>query len=186
MPVFVKPIFVAALIAAVGVWVGVSPSGQGATSPAAQPAPAEPHPQLDATSDAEARQMRAAVMTLARQAAVGLRCDPNAPSAQYRPCVVPALRHLGIGGRMGANVLNVVIAHVPVGNCRGYLLGLQGAMEGAGEDARWLLPQLYERGRRRAQHEISSQIHLIAAMLRHAATAAPAYVCSVGADGPAL
>jgi hypothetical protein len=130
--------------------------------------------------------MRDAVMTLAGQAAVGLRCDPNAPWVRYRPCVVPALRHLGIGGRMGSTVLNVVIRSVPFGACRGYLLGLQGAMEGAGEDARWLLPQLYEPGRVRAQHEITSQLRLIGAMLRHAATVAPADVCSVGADGPAL
>jgi hypothetical protein len=85
---------------------------------------------------------------------------------------------------MGANVLTVVISGVPFGACRGYLLGLQSAMEGAGEDARWLLPQVYRPDRRRAQHKVATQVVLVVRMLRRAATAARADVCSVAANGP--
>lgn len=182
MTPFAKAALVAAAIASLGVWMGVSPAPRHDTHTATS---AHARPRIDATSDAEARQMRGAVTTLARQAAGGARCDPNDPPAQYAPCVIPALRHLRIGGQMGTNVLNVVIADVPFVSCRGYLLGLQSAMQGAGEDARWLLPQLYGPDRRRAQHEVATQIALVVRMLRHAATAAPADVCSVAANGPA-
>jgi len=184
MVAFAKPAIVAALITAGGVWIGVAPDAH--DSAPRQAMHMQARPRLDATSDAQARQMRGAVNALARQTGAGARCNPNEPSARYRPCVVPALRHAGIGGRMGATVLNVVIGRVPFGACREYLLGLRPALEGAGQDARWLLPQLYEAGRRRAQHEVSTQIELIVRMLHHAATAASADVCSPGADAPAL
>src|SRR5437588_9424641 len=128
MAPFAKPTIVAAVITALGVWLGVSPSAHDQTPKAA---PAHVRPQIDATSNAEALRMRAAVKTLARQTAAGARCDPGQRSARYTACVVPALRHAGIGGRMGATVLNVVIAGVPYGLCREYLIGLQAAMEGA-------------------------------------------------------
>ena len=71
---------------------------------------------------------------------------------------------------MSANVLTVVINRVPYGPCRGYLLGLQSATEGAGEDARWLLPQVYGPDRRHAQHEVAIQVVLVVRMLRRGAS----------------
>ena len=187
MTPFSRPALVGAAIASLGIWTGVWMVGSPAPRHDAHTATsAHARPRIDATSDAEARQMRGVVNTLAGQAATGARCDPNDPPAQYAPCVIPALRQLGIGGRMGANVLTVVAAGVPFGACRGYLLGLQSAMQGAGDDARWLLPRVYGPDRQRAQHEVAIQVVLIVRMLRHAAGAAPADVCSIVATGPAV
>lgn len=183
MPPFAKP----ALAALVAVGVAVGFKLEGHASPPAAPARPVPIPgtRVDATFDAEARQMRRVTMTLARQLAAAPRCDPGDPPARYAACVVPGLRHVGIGGRMAATVLNVVITGVPMGPCRGYLLGLQAADEGAGENARWLLPRLYGPDRRRTQYEVATQIALTARLLRHAATAAPANACASTSDGPA-
>jgi hypothetical protein len=142
-------------------------------------------PRIDATSDAEARQMRRATITLARQTAAVARCHPGDSPRRYVACVIPAVRHAGTGGHMAATALNVVIAAVPTGSCRGYLLDLQAANESAGENARWLLPHLYGPDRRHTQHEVARQIALTARMLQHAATAAPANACAPASDGPA-
>jgi hypothetical protein len=83
-----------------------------------------------------------------------------------------------MGGQMAVNVLNVVLATVPSGPCKGYLLGLQAAAKAAGEQARWLLPTLYGPDRRAAQHELTHQLTQISHMLRRAASAAPTDVCS--------
>lgn len=183
MPPFIKPAIIATVLAAAGVGLSVSPPTQHATPAAPMHAASRSH--LDATSDAQARQMRRALMNLAGQTAPGARCEPNDPPSRYGPCVVPSLRHAGMGGQMAARVLNAAIAGVPSGPCKTYLLGLQAAAQAAGDQARWLLPNMYGPDRRRAQHEVAKQLGQIAHMLHRAARAAPANVCSVGADSPA-
>jgi hypothetical protein len=183
MSPFVKPAVVGLLLGAAGVGLSVSSATHDT------PPPAPPHlttrPHLDATSDAQARDMRRVLMRLAGQTGPGARCDPSDQPAVYAACVVPSLRHAGIGGQMAASVLNPVIAGVPLGPCKAYLLGLQAAAQAAGDQARWLLPNLYGPDRRRAQHEVATQLAQIAHMLRRAARAAPANVCSIAADSPA-
>ena len=124
-------------------------------------------------------------MNLAAQTGPGGQCRPEVPPARYAPCVVPSLRHAGMGGQMAANVLNATIAGVPIGPCKAYLLGLQAAAQAAGDQARWLLPHMYGPDRRRAQADVATQLAQITHMLRRAAGAAPAGVCSVAADSPA-
>jgi hypothetical protein len=142
-------------------------------------------PRIDATSDAQARQMRQAVIDLSRQTGPGARCRASDPPGRYASCAVPSLRRAGIGGQMVARVLNPAIAGVPFGPCKAYLLGLQAAAQAAGDQARWLLPNLYGPDRWRAQREVATQLAQITHMLRRAARAAPADVCSVVASGPA-
>jgi hypothetical protein len=89
-----------------------------------------------------------------------------------------------MGGPMAVNVLNAVIAGIPFGRCRGYLLGLQAAAQAAGEQAHWLLPTIYGPDRRRAQHEVSAQLAQITRILRRAAAAAPADVCRLRQTTP--
>jgi hypothetical protein len=130
---------------------------------------------LDAASDAEARRLRRVTRGLGAELGTAAGCT----GAQ---CMVPALRHAGIGGHTIAMLAGVVMAGVPTGPCRDYLFGLQAANDGVSDSAHWLLPKLYERGS--GQREVSQQLGLAAQMLRHAALAAPADVCSPSADGP--
>ena len=183
MSPFVKPAIVAFLLGAAGVGLSVSSTPHSITPTA--PPHVSTRLQLDATSDAQARDMRRVLMSLSGQIRPGARCHPSERPAVYAACVVPSLRHAGMGGQMAANVLNPVIAGVPFGPCKAYLLGLQAAAQAAGDQARWLLPNLYGPDRRRAQHEVATQLGQITHMLRRAARAAPANVCSVDADGPA-
>jgi hypothetical protein len=173
-----------AAVLALGVALGLKL--EDAAPPPHAPASALAAPHLDATSYAEARQMRRALTTLAGQTASGGRCDPRDRAGRYAPCVTPALRHAGIGGQMAVNVLTAVLTAVPSGPCKGYLLGLQAAAQAAGEQARWLLPTIYGPDRQRAQHEVSTQIRQITHMLRNAASAAPANVCAATAKIPAV
>lgn len=184
MSPFVKPALIACVLAAAGIGLSASPDKQHPARPATTTQAAS-RPRLDATSDAQARQMRRALMNLAAQTAPGARCHPSDPPARYAACAVPSLRHAGIGGQMAARVLNVAIAGVPFGPCKTYLLGLQAAAQAAGDQARWLLPNMYGPDRRRAQQEVATQLAQITHMLRRAARAAPANVCSVTADSPA-
>jgi hypothetical protein len=170
-------------VAAVAVVFGFN-FERGGSPPTAPRRHVVPGPRLDATSDAEARQMRRALMILAGQTAAGARCDPGDRPNRFAPCAVPALRHAGIGGPMAVNVLNAVIADIPFGRCRGYLLGLQAAARAAGEQAHWLLPSIYGPDRRGAQHEITSQLAQITGMLRRAAAAASASVCRLRQTTP--
>lgn len=172
-----SPFVTLALVAVIALGVALGLKLEGGAPPRAR-ASALAAPRLDATSDAQARQMRRALTILARQAAAGARCDAARRPGRYAPCVAPALRHTGMGGPMAVNVLNVVLAAVPSGPCKGYLLGLQAAAKAAGEQARWLLPTLYGRDRRAAQHEVTHQLTQITHMLRRAAGAAPTDVCS--------
>jgi len=131
---------------------------------------------LDATSDAQARQMRRVTEALGAELSAAARCATA-------ECTVPALRHAVIGGRTNDMLVRVVMADVPTGRCRDYLFGLQAANEGASDEGHWLLPRLYERGTHR--REITTQLALAGHMLLHAALAAPADVCSPAANGPA-
>ena len=171
-----------AAVVALGVALGLKLEG-GAQPPA--PPSALAAPRLDATSDAEARQMRRALTILAGQTAAGARCDAANRPGRYAPCVTPALRHAGMGGQMAVNVLNVVLTAVPSGPCKGYLLGLHAAAQAAGQQARWLLPTMYGPHRRAAQREVRKQVRQITHMLRRAVGAAPANVCAATAESPA-
>jgi len=124
-------------------------------------------PRVDATSDAEARQLRGATQGLAAE----LRAAAHCHTGRFAACVTPALRHGGIGGRTTAMLARVVMADVPVGPCRTYLFGLQAANEAAGDATRWLLALLYGPDRRRHQHEIASQVARAGGVLRRAARA---------------
>jgi hypothetical protein len=135
---------------------------------------------LDATSDAEARQLRTTTRRMGADLSAGARCA----GARFVACVAPVLRRAGIGGRMTAMLVRGVVPTVPFGRCRGYLVGLQAANDGASDAARWLLPLLYTGRRERHQREIVTQVALAGRMLRHAARAAPADVCSPGGGGP--
>jgi hypothetical protein len=183
MSPFVKPAIIAAALAAAGVGLYAPPATHDALPGTPIHAPARP--QLDATSDAQARQMRRALLNLADQTGSGARCRPNDPRGRYAACVVPSLRRAGMGGQMAARVLDAAIAGVPFGPCKSYLLGLQAAAQAAGDQARWLLPNMYGPDRRRAQYEVATQLAQITHMLDRAARAAPAGVCSVTASGPA-
>jgi len=102
---------------------------------------------------------------------------------RFVACVAPALRHAGVGGRMTAMLARWVMAGVPAGTCREYLFGLQAANDAAGGEARWLLPLLYESGRRQHERQIVGQVTLAARMLRRAARPLLG-VCSPAGDGP--
>jgi hypothetical protein len=166
----------AVVVGAVALAVGLEPHG-GAPRPE-RPAPAvigtPARVGLDATSDAEARQLRRVTQALGAELSAAARCATA-------ECAAPALRHAGIGGRTNAMLVGVVIAGVPGGQCRDYLFGLQMANAAADDDAHWLLPRLYEHGSRR---EVFTQLGLAGHMLRHAALAASVAVCSPSADGP--
>jgi hypothetical protein len=179
MAPLVKPAVVAAVVGALGLGVAVSPRPRDSV---AKPASVLARPRLDAASDAQARRMRSVLMLLAARTAAGARCHPADRPARYAPCVLPALQHAGIGGTTAMNVLNIVIAGVPTGPCRDYLFGLQAAAQATGEQARWLLPNMYGPDRQQAQREVDKQLGQMTRMLRRAARAAPADVCSVGAS----
>jgi hypothetical protein len=159
--------------------VGFGPHG-GASSPAPR-APLATGPRVDATSDAEARRLRGATQGLGAELTAAARCG----RVRFADCVAPALRHAGIGGRTTAMLVRGVMAGVPVGGCRNYLFALQAANDAASEDARWLLPLLYEAGRGRPRREIAAQVSIAGRMLRRASRVAPASVCSPRAGEPA-
>jgi hypothetical protein len=176
-----------AAAALVALALGVAPLPGGHAAPRAPIAPSttQPRARIDATTDAEARQMRHATRHLANELDAAARCDARRPPQRFAPCVAPALRHAGIGGRTTAILLRGVITPLPTGPCRTHLLGLQAANDASADNARWLLPLLYQAGRRQHQHHMVAQLALNAGMLHRAVGAAPADVCSPVADGPA-
>jgi hypothetical protein len=147
---------------------------------------AGPGLRLDATSIAEARTMRHATVLLSRELTLAGRCSPRRSAAAYAECVTPALRHAGMGGRSTAMLAGALMASIPAGPCRGYLLGLQAANDAAGDQARWLLPQLYGPQRRGRQPEVAAQLAIAASVLRRASRAAALDMCSPAGRGPAL
>jgi hypothetical protein len=167
---------VAVVAGAIALAVGLDPHG-GAAPPvrSAEQSGTPARVGLDAASDAQARRMRRVTQALGAELSAAAHCATAA-------CAVPALRHGVMGGRTNAMLAGVVIAGVPAGRCHDYLFGLQMANAAAQDDAHWLLPKLYERGDPR--REIFTQLALAGHMLRHAALAAPADVCSPAADGP--
>jgi hypothetical protein len=139
---------------------------------------ARPGPRVDATADAEARQMRSATRGLANELSAAARCDARQTPHRFSLCVIPALRHAGIGGRTTAMLLRGVTAAVPTGRCRNYLFGLQAANDASADNARWLLPLLYQGQPGHHHHKMVAQLVLSARMLHRAARAAPADICS--------
>jgi len=92
--------------------------------------------------------------------------------------VIPALRHAGIGGRTTAMLLRGVTAALPTGQCRNYLFGLQAANDASADNARWLLPLLYQAQPGHHHRHMKTQLALNARMLYRALHAAPAQTCS--------
>jgi hypothetical protein len=167
-PAVVSGALLAALIAALAVMLL---AGEEAASQATRTGRhAGPRPAIEATTGPEARQMRHATRMLGRELGAAARCEADLARARFAACVAPALRHAGIGGRTNAMLVRTVLAAAHTGPCRTYLTGLQAANDAAGDSARWLLPQLYEGGGRRAQRHMLDQIALDAQMLRRAAS----------------
>ena len=172
---------VAIVAGALALAVGLAPHrGTSESAPPVAPVATVAGTRLDATSDAEARQLRATTRRLGADLSAGAQCA----GARFVACVAPALRRAGIGGRTTAMLVRGLVATVPFGRCRGYLVGLQAANDGASDAARWLLPLLYAGRRERHEREIVTQVAFAGRMLLHAARAAPADVCSPGAGGP--
>jgi hypothetical protein len=150
------------------------------------PAPAEhaaPHNALDATADAEARQLRRATRRLASDLAEVTRCAAGGSMRRFVRCASPGLRHAGIGGRSNAMLVRGVVAGVPMGPCREYLFGLQAANDAASDEARWLYAQFFGGDLRR--RDIAVEVARMVNTLERASRAAPPGVCAPGAGGPA-
>jgi hypothetical protein len=160
-------------------------SGGGSTLAASAASDAAGPPPGSATADAQARTLRHATDLLAREMDGAARCDPALAKRPFARCVMPALRHAGIGGRTTAGFVFGVRAQVSAGPCNLYLLRLQSANGAGSSNARYLLPRLYEPGGVRARRYIVGQIALTARMLHNAARAAPRNVCSLAVGGPA-
>jgi hypothetical protein len=168
-----------ALVAAgLALAVGLHSHGTASSPRAAAVAPGAARAGLSGTTDAEARQLRRATRLLDIEVAAAARCRPRGLTA----CATPALRHTGMGGRTTGMLVRSVIAGVPQGRCRMFLFRLGVANDGASDEARWLLPRLYEPGH---TLEIHRQLVLMARMLRGAWRSARANVCSPTASMPA-
>jgi len=168
----------AAVLLGIAVFAGVEHERGASVSRTAESALAQPATFLDATSDAEARELRRATRHLAQDLSAAARCDVR----RSPDCVLPALRRAGMGGRTSAMLVRGLMVRVPAGPCRTYLFGLAAANDAAGDQARWLLMQFYGGPQRR--RAVDAQIRLAAQMLDRAWPAAAADVCAPGADGP--
>ncbi len=176
----------AVVLVAVALVVGLRPDDPGSTTRSTSALTAGPRAGVDATSEAEARQLRRATRRLAEELDAAARCDAREPRHRFAACVGPALRHAGMGGRTTAMLLRGVIGGVPDGRCRARLIGLQAANGAAAENAQWLLPLLYGAGPGRRRREIATQLELSARMLQRASRPADAGACSLSSDGPAI
>jgi hypothetical protein len=145
----------------------------------------QPRLRVDATSDAESRQMRRATLHLARELGAAARCDVGRPAREVEECVSPALQHVGVGGRGASIILGNVAATIPAGRCLGYMLGLAAANSAAGDNARWLLINLYRYRPRDRRRDLAVQLNLAYSMLRRASRAAATDVCQPGSGQPA-
>jgi hypothetical protein len=146
----------------------------------------QPRLRIDATSDAEARSMRRATMHMAAELRGAAHCDATRTAREVEACVSPALQHAGVGGRGASILLGTVASAVPAGQCLAYLLGLGAANSAAGDNARWLLINLYRYRPRDRRQDLVRQITLAYQMLRRASRAAAPNVCSPGAGEPAV
>jgi hypothetical protein len=174
-----------AAVAVVAVAVGVRPHHHPSPQGQIGAELVRPDKALDATTDAEARSMRRATRRLGRDLAASARCDANRTPRRFAACVLPALRRATIGGRFGAMVLRRATTRVPAGDCRDYLARLQAANAAAGDQATWLISQLYGAQRRKRQRHVAGQIALMSQMLGRASRAATTAVCAAGSGGPA-
>ncbi len=170
-------------LVAVGLLVVFLTQGQDAAPSVA--AVVKPRLRVDATSDAEARQMRRATHRLARELGTAAGCAARRASA-FDTCVAPALQHTGVGGRGAALILGNVTATIPSGHCLSYLAGLQAANGAASDNARWLVANLYRYRGPTGRRRLTRQLRLTHAMLRRAARAAPPDVCEPGGGQPAI
>jgi len=136
-----------------------------------------------ATADAQSARMRKATALLATELRAASRC-PGRREA-YQRCVTPALRHAVIGGRTAALVMRTVVAPVPDGACRAYLLELQAANQGASEMAKWTLWTLRDRTVGDRARRADRQVALAAGMLSRASARGGQTACTVAASGPA-
>jgi hypothetical protein len=132
---------------------------------------------LGAGSWAEARSLRIASAHLSARLSRAARCEPAQDQAIYRRCVLPALRSMSMAGRTTARLAAVVVATVPAGRCRGYLLEVQAANTAAGDQGAYLLSRLYVREVAAAQRTVDAGLGRAAAMLARAASA-PRTTCA--------
>ena len=146
----------------------------------------QPRLRVDATSNAVARQMRRATLHLAAELREAARCDATQAAREVEAWVSPALQHTGVGGRGASILLSTVASAVPAGHCLIYLIGLQVANSAAGDNARWLLINLYRYRPRARRQDLLRQITLAYQMLNRASRVAAPDVCSAGAGQPAV
>ena len=145
----------------------------------------QPRLRVDATTDAESRQMRRATHHLARELGAAARCDARQAQRAFEACAVPALQHAGVGGRSASMILGNVTATVPSGHCLNYLAGLQAANGAAGDNARWLVAYIYRYRGLDGRRRLVRQLRLAHGMLRRAARAGALNVCEPGGGQPA-
>jgi hypothetical protein len=152
---------------------GAAHAPQILAAPHQSPAPAA----LGAGSWAQARSLRIASAHLSARLSRAARCEPAQDKAGYRRCVLPALRSMSMAGRTTARLAAVVVATVPAGRCRGYLLEVQAANTAAGDQGAYLLSRLYVREVAAAQRTVDAGLGRAAAMLARAASA-PRATCA--------
>src|SRR5919204_2217767 len=73
----------------------------------------QPRLRVDATTDAESRQMRRATHHLARELGAAARCDARQAQRAFEACAVPALQHAGVGGGRAPMILRHVAPPLP-------------------------------------------------------------------------
>jgi hypothetical protein len=78
-----------------------------------------------------------------------------------------------------------VATTIPAGRCLAYMLGLAAANSAAGDNARWLLINLYRYRPRDRRRALVGQLHLAYSMMRRASRAAAPNVCEPGSGQPA-
>jgi hypothetical protein len=83
-------------------------------------------------------------------------------------------------------ILGNVTATIPAGRCLSYLAGLQAANGAAGDNARWLVANLYSYRGRSGRRRLAVQLRLAHAMLRRAARAGAPDICSPAGGQPAI
>jgi hypothetical protein len=149
------------------------------------PAQAAAAPGLGPGSVAQVRGLREASARLAAELRRSARCDPRVPRAAYHRCVLPGLRHAGIGGSSTALLAGTVARDLPAGACRASLGSLAGASSETGGIARDLLAHLYYRdGGTQAQMAVA--LAGLARMLTGAVHRTDPTACALAARGPAL
>jgi hypothetical protein len=176
-PALALPVLAATLLAVTVVAV-LRTSGNGASHTPIPLSMARLGPRIDGAADAQARRMRFATRLLANELSAASRCNTRQTPHRFSLCVIPALRHAGIGGRTSAMLLRGVTAALPTGRCRNYLFGLQAANDASADNARWLLPLLYQAQPNNHHRHMVAQLASNAHMLHRALRAARSKTCS--------